>query len=89
MRLGQPGDVVDDLGAADLDPAMVAVGGLDPVLGQDRRTVEQHADVLEQGRPVALQGQHIVATIRRPDLEHVRRYAALRIDAAVPGKRGG
>jgi hypothetical protein len=28
----EPGDVVDDLGAADLDPAVIAVGGFGPVI---------------------------------------------------------
>lgn len=33
MALGEPGDVVNDRGAADLDPAVVTVGGLGEVVG--------------------------------------------------------
>ena len=60
MGLGQPGDIVDDLRPAGLDPAVVAVGGL----GDARRCggiVEHPADIVQERGPIALQGQDIVA----------------------------
>ena len=47
--------------AADLDPAVIAVGGFGPVIRRGRRVVEQRADILKQGRLVALEREHIVA----------------------------
>ena len=43
MRLGQPGDVVDDLRQACLDSAMVAVDRLGDVVFWCGRIVEQQA----------------------------------------------
>ncbi len=60
--LGQPGDIVDDLRPAGLDPAVVAVGGL----GDARRCggiVEHPADIVQERGPIALQGQDIVAAL--------------------------
>ena len=61
VGFGEPGDVVDDLGAAGLDPAVVAVGGAGDRVRRGRGVVEQQAHVLEQRRLVGLEREHIVA----------------------------
>jgi len=61
MGFGEPGDVVDDLGAAGLDPAVIAVGGGGDLVRWGLGIVEQEAHVLEQRRLVALERQAVVA----------------------------
>ena len=57
VGFGQPGDVVDDRGAAGLDAAVVAVGGGGEVVRRCLRIVEEQAHVLEQRRLVGLERQ--------------------------------
>jgi hypothetical protein len=51
---GEPSDVAADGVATDLDPAVIAVGGLQPVEGGRRRLREGALDLGVERRPVAL-----------------------------------
>src|SRR4051812_49625428 len=57
----QPGHLVADGVAADLDPAVVAVGRLEGVERTRRRVGEEGFDIREGGRAVRLQGREIIA----------------------------
>ena len=64
---GEPRDVAADEVAADLDPAVIAVGGLQPVDRRCRRHVREVArDLGVQRRPVGLDGQEVIRAFR-PD----------------------
>lgn len=65
MLRGEPGDVVEDRGAAGLDAAVIAVDRLRRLVGHGIGLVEQQADVREERLLVALDGQHVVAAARQ------------------------
>ena len=58
---GEPGDVVDDRGAAGLDAAVVAIGGGGEVVRRGLWVVEQQPHVLVQRRLVGLERQSVGA----------------------------
>src|SRR3954467_7696507 len=64
----QPSHLVADGVAADLDPAVPAVGGLEGVERTRRRVGEEGFDILEGGRPVLLQGQEVIAALTQDSL---------------------
>ena len=59
----QPGDVAGHQVAADLDPAMVAVGGLQPVESCGRPILEVARDLGMEPGPVGLHGQEVVGLL--------------------------
>src|SRR3954454_15080803 len=72
----QPGHVVADGVAADLDPSVVAVGGLEGVERTRRRVGEERLDLPEGGGAVLLQRQEVVAAAAQDG----RRDLGLRAD---------
>ena len=60
---GEPADVVADEGTADLDAAVVAIGGLVGGEGARRRGVEIEPHLLGQRRPVVLQREKIIGLL--------------------------
>src|SRR4051794_14164853 len=63
----QPGHVVADRVAAGLDPAVLAVGGLEALQRPRGRAGEERLDIPEGGRAVALERRQPRVRLRRPE----------------------
>ena len=80
VPLGEPGHVVEELGTADLDPAVVTVDRLRRVVRCSLRIVEQQSNVLEERLLVAF--EHTSGAVKTPR-PHMESPSRSRIPCAV------